>query len=875
MSEQNQSTADLLAAISKEKENRASQASGQEMLSRVQVERQRRLNAAQQPQRPSFGSELVRGSRGVVEGLAQAVSGSAQMRGIPTSPEMPDTLGSSIGETATGALMSAVPLGVMAARVQPATQGVNRILAMLQNSVSNMGRSFKDKPVSFLAAETALGGTAGIGGFAAERRYPDSDAARFIGEMIGGSLPSVASDMTNAAFPVFDRAMRALPGPGTAIRTWEQVARNASPKTSAPRASSRFERAAGDTTPRQIISNMNEELLPEARALMTPAQLANNPGLLALEKSVIESTDTLKNKSVDQLQRLNDVIVQSLTRGSSDAAGVAAEQTQRSYYTLLNESVNVAARRADEAIERLIPGAPAEQANRIARRELETASKASVEQETQLFELIDGATPTLTNNTRQMYRDIQVEMGAAGKEEIPALAESLFGRKGRLGAETTVKEMRTAQRLFRAKAREARVGANPNFTQSRIYERLANAITEDFSGIGGDQSDVIQNAVAYSRQRNEVFGQGTVGKILRGAADSGDVIPEALTLRNTLGLGGPGGAQAYDDIVSALGFAAVNADYRTYENAASVMEGYVKNEFMRSVVRDGQVNPTLAATFIRENEEILRRLPALGQEINQASSAQTARGAYEALRVAGIDSFTNPLTSKAAVLINKGPTKAFTDVFSSTNPATEMRKLVDIVGADATGEGLEGLKAGFFDYLLDSVSSNGVVSGDSLLELLKDTKFKSAASSLLSAPEMQNLGIVARTAQRADAARAATTSLEGITGDKTSALTDMSLRVLGAAGGRWLSKFFGGGTIQIPAILSSKLKELGAYGLLNPARDLVIASMMDEELFRKVLLNNVLLDRPMTADSINLMNAWALNALAQQGLSGSEQEQQQ
>ena len=827
---------------------------------------------------PRLSSEIVRGFTERMQGPLQAISN------IPPSarPPLPttqaeETVGSRMGSVAAEAAMMSAPLGAAATRVGQAAQGAGAIRAALQNAVSNVGRSFKSSPTMFITAEAGLGAAAGYGGFVAEQRYPDSDAARFVGELLGGVTASGGVEVAKRAVPAAARGAmsfaRMTPVAGTVLRTWDQIANTANTTTAMPRAQDRIRRAAG-SSPLDVISSMGEELLPGARQLMTPAQLSGQPGLLSLERSIIETTDETKQRSLEQLESLNDLIVSSLTRGPSTAAAQAIEGAQRDYYTLLNERLRLAGVKTEEAIERLVPGAPAEQANRIARREIEEALQASVTQEKELFDLIEGATPVPTANTRQAYRNLVIEMGSAGKDEIPTLARSLFGKKGRLVrkngeavAETTVQEMRTAQSLFRAKAREARVGATPNFTQARMYDNLANAITEDISNISGEQAGIVADAVNYSRQRNEVFGRGEVGRMLRGAADSGDVIADSLTLQKTLGLGGPAGAEAYDNILEAAAFAANNANYRNFENVAVVLEDFVKNEFMRSTIRNGSVDPSLVETFVRNNEELLNRMPLLAQDIQAAAQAQTAVEASEALRKTGIQTFSDPMTSKAFTLVQKGPVQAFNDVFNSTNPAVEMQKLVDIVGADATGEGLQGLKSGFFEYILSNASnSSGEVSGEALLTMLKNDRFKTAMEKLLEPAELANLGIIARTAQRVEAARGATPSKEGVTGDKLGVFAEKVLQIAGAAGGRRLSAIIGGAPLQTPAFVSQLFVSLGNAGMLNPSRDLIIAAMSDEKLFREVLLNNLILGRPITRRGKQLLNSWALVSLTDRGL---------
>lgn len=832
--------------------------------------------AASADESPGAFSEVRRGFAIPFQSLAGAISGDPAMRGIDVPTGAEDTLASRTGEIAGEAFMLATPMGAAASRVRTAEQGAGTVRKALQDTVANIGQSYRQAPGRFITAETGLGAISGAGGYAAEQLFPDSDAARFIGEIVGGVAPAAIKTTTGATVAGTGWILRRVPfGVGKVARTWEEIVKSIKPDVAYDRAFSRMQTGMGSFTTRQVLENMDEDFIPGARELMTPAQLAGIPGLLSLERSIIDSADGFKIKSVEQLAGLNDLIVGSLTRGSTDPARAAAQATRDDYYDLLNAQVAIAARAADDTIERMLPQAGAEAANRVARRELQKALDAVVLQEKELFGKIVGATPVVSANAQKQYRKIVIEMGQAGKSDIPPEATRLFGKKGSLRGETTVQEMRTAQSIFRGRARAARVGATPNYNQARLYDSMADAITDDIATIGGEQAAVVTNAVTFSRQKNDVFGQGQVGKILRGAADSGDVVPEALTLSRTLGLNGPEGAQAFDDILDAVGFAAVNADYRTYENMASVMEDFVKTEFMRSAVRDGVVDLGAAQTFIRNNEETLRRLPALAAEIADAAQAGTALQAQQALRRAGLKTFDHPSTSKAALLMNKGPDAAFSSVFTSQAPTLEMRKLVDMMGADPTEEALEGLRAGFYGYLLDRSTRNGVVSGEVLSSFLGTPKNKAALSQLLSQEEITNLGIIARTAQRADAARGAGLSVEGIISDDLSQFSETVLRLSGGIFGREISQMLGGRSLVIPAVASAQFKKLGLAGIVNPAKRLVIDSMLDPEKFRNIILNSFMLGRPLNRRGTELMDAWAYNTLAREGLSAEEQEEEQ
>lgn len=823
---------------------------------------------------PSPVGQFMEGLRYPVERTARALFGSRFDPETGRIPEIetpePESLPGRLGAGVSESAMLAAPVGAAANRLEKVVTGTGRAASAARNVLSGIGQSFTRSPGKFLAAESALGATSAAGGYAAEQMFPESDAARFIGEIAGGLAPGAVGAAGRGAVKAADVATDLMPIARTAKRaalnTWDDVKRTVDARTAGARASARFSRAAGDTPVQDIASAMDEPLLGEARALMTPAQIAGNPGLLSIEKSLAESMDSLRNKREEDLIRLNEVLKGAFSMGGNvDTARGALQRTRQDYMGLLNERVRVAALKADESIQRMIPELGEEEANRLARRELETALKDATTQERQLFAKIDQKAPVPTSNTVRQFRDMVSEYGKAGAPSIPGYARLLFdpNRGTFLGSTTSVKEMRQAQSQFREIARSARVGAQPDRKLARFADSMADSITDDLALAAGDNPEIIRDAVNFSRAKHEVFSSGTVGKILRTASDSGEVVPEMLTLNRTLGMMGPEGANAFDDIVSAAAMARDKAGYAGADNLAGAMKSYVQNEFINSVVRNGRVDKGLAQTFIRNNDSVLSRFPEVKQGIEAAAEAQSGLEAREMLRGVAGAAFDDPAVSKAALFINKGPQAAFKSVFDSKNPTQEMKTLVEMVKRDSTGEALSGLRQGFYDYFVDSATEGGFVSGSKMADLVKSSKFKSAMGELLTAPERSRLDVIIRTAQRADAARAARPSTEGVTGDKLSKTADMVLGILGAAHGRRVSSALGGGTIQIPGIFAEKFRQLGSLGMVNPAKRLIVDALQDEKIFREVLMAPVT-SGEVSKQTARRLNAWAAGAVARE-----------
>lgn len=814
------------------------------------------------PERRGIVSDLVQGAATPIRRLATAFSGDPELRGLPPVPPAPDSLAGRVGEVATESAMIGFPIGAASMSVPRAAAGAGRVTGAIQNAVSSIGGSFRAAPARFTAAETALGATSGAGGFFAEQQFPDSDAARFVGEIAGGLAPSAVGQTGKFVMKGVDAVTDKLPLAGTAKQfaksTWDEVARTVNAQTAGTRASERFQRATGGQTPQEITASMDADIMPEARNIMTPAQLSNNPGLLSLERSIINETDTLRNRSAEQLESLNNVIMAGL-RGevSEQAARSGLETAQRDYSSLLTERVKLAALKADESIQRMLPELGAEGANRIAARELQKALDDAVKQERELFGKIDMKAAAPTSNTRAELSRLTREAGRAGAQSIPSYATNLFTRRGSsfLGSVTTVNELRQAQSQLRNIARNNRVGSDPDFNAARIADSLADAITEDLALAQGDNPQLIKDAVDFSRSKNEIFRQGTVGRILRTASDSGDLIPEALTLESSLGLGGARGAQAYDELTRAVNFMPNGQQ----SELGQAMDSYVKSEFLRSAVRGDRISQSGAETFLRNNEALLSRFPQIKSDIESAMASGSGLKAAEDLRKGGISTFNDPNVSKASIFINKGPVAAFDSVLAARNSRNEVQKLIDLVSADETGEALQGLKSGFMDYVIDKSTTGDFISGAKLAELTTSPQGLGVIDRLFSPEEKNRFFQIVRTAQRLDAARAAKPSAEGISGDTLSRASNMLLGILGAAYGRQVSSNLGGATIQIPSMFAENFRQLGVSGLVNPARRLIVDAMQDEKLFKQVIMAKD--PENLSPEATRIFNAWAAGAV--------------
>lgn len=842
-----------------------------------------RVRAARESQTPPllrslqrFGSQFLRGVTDAAAPAARLTPGGAARSVMGLTPsaedvarsssliadEDPETLSGRAGRFSGMASTFAVPGGGAAGTVSRSAATGGRALTRLargaRNLVSDAGRTFRDKPIRTTAAEAGLGATAGAGGFVAEQKFPGSDAARVIGEVVGGVSPALLP--TRLATRGGQKIAEKVRHPFT-----ESGGRG--------RAARRFERATpGGRGQAGQALDQPTTIDPEAGLpVLTPAQRTGDPGLLSIERSVMEETESLQRVSDEQIARANQVLQQRL-RGEGDPSQTAATlaDAQGRLGSALNTRLRVAARKADERIEGLQAKASREQANRVAREEIEKAFADARAQEKALFKAIPEKAPVPTTRGREAFVRAVSETGKAQRGDIPGVARRLLGPGG-LGETTTIKELRSLQSSLRETARRARAADRNN--QARIAEDIADAVSEDIANAPGEAAQAAQTAVGFSREMRQNFKRGEVGRLMGRAPQGGASVAESLTLETALAGGGPRSREAFDQVVNALDNPSViertGGSSQRFREAA---ESFVTNQFLRSAAPEGQINPQRATTFLRQNGEILSRLPELRSQLEQAVQA----GSLQALRQrqrARVD-LSDPRRSKATLLIQKGPVEAF-DAITRLKPGVALReaqKLLNSVKRDPSGEALAGLKGGFMDFLISGtregqrdITGESFLSGFALRERLNDSSTQQVMRRLFDKGERERINQTARDLVRLERRRRAKPATEGVVGDQPGKLLNTIAGIAGAASGRRTAGNLGvGATVQIPGMVADRFRDLVRSRVRDPAGRLIRDAITDEGLFRELLQAEIQPDGTLPRTAQRRLNAWTAAILAEQ-----------
>ena len=773
-------------------------------------------------------------------------------------PARTETLAGRAGVVAGETLTAAVPLGKAAGMVREAPKAAGRIRRGVQEAVRGAGAQFRAAPVRTTLKETALGAAAGAGGFIAQERFPDTTGAQFVGEILGGVAPGVALGAAKEAGRAGLFVAEKLPSiriVANMARKGRETLKQAAARARTPteqRVIRRFERAVGKE-PKAAAAAMGKPLV--ARHLLTPAQLTGDTGLLALEKDLIKSTDKLKRRSDEQLNALNDAIKSSVILPGDPSITQSTFQDALDYFkTVTDARIKTAALKADERIERIIPGTGREQVNRIARTEIDDAFKAATAHENSLYNAIDPDALVGTSNSRSALARAINETAEAQAADVPFVARKFLSPDSDSFIPfTNIKELRGIQSELRRISRNARAGDRANFNKARIADSIADAIIEDIALMEGG-GDAVKMAVGYSRYKSEVFRQGNVGKLLGFQVTGEGRIPPGLTLEATLGMGGPKAREAVDDIIQAT----ANPDIR------KAMDDFIRKDFMTSAIREGQLNRDAAVNYLTRNQELLNRVPNIRDEIKGAIDANDA-SVFTQRTAERID--LNK--SKAALFIRDDPKKLFSSFIDSRGAERQMQKLVNMTKRDRTGQALQGLKSSFSEFVLDKITGkSGVVSGEDLRRFMVSPQSRSAMETLYSRKEMVNMNRVLNTAIRLDKALAAKTTVEGILGDPVSQSVKILAGLIGAVQGTKVANLLRGGRIAIPQMMADRFRALTQAGIANPAERLIEDALQDETLFKEILLRPITGELPREA--MNRLNAWVAGVLIDAGLTEGE-----
>lgn len=801
--------------------------------------------------------EPAGGSRSIQRAMAGAdIRGKG---GLTVPPGQEEQLGRAgrVGEVVGAAVVGGAGIAGAGARsATAAAMGARGATSIPGRIAQDVAETAITRPGRFAAGEAAAATGAGLASFEASQRFPNSPGAQAIAEIAGGFTPAgavaAARGATRGAIALSQRVP--MVGPIVAKNVRNLIA-GLTMKGGRRRAEDRLRRAVED--PEASLERLGRtDVLPG----LTPAQRAGDEGLLALERSVMESAPELSMARQRQFADVNRTIRDSMNAPSQE---VPTHQVKEYLESLLDTRISIAAQKAEERLAELGTRATREDLNRIAREELNRARDAARAQETELYSAIPSNAKVPTTASQEAFQSFWLSLPRAQRADMPPVAKRLLDagsgespNQNFLGDETTIEELRGLQSALREQARIA--GAAGKRNRARISGELADAINQDIANaIGGPEvREAVDRAVSFSRDLNDRFTRGAVGKLLGSERTGASSVPEGLTLEVSVGQRGARAREATDALLEAVRRSGDE------ESMRQLISEFLIDDFRRAAVSAGRVDVKAANRYLQENQDVLARFPETRRLMERAKTS--GEELFEAERI------VDPKVSRAAVFVHAPPGQEIDRVMATSRPRQAMDELVAMANTDPSGKAVEGLKAAFLNRLLRrseltttvDVTDTPFVSGQRLSRELEDPQVVESMQSLFTREELKRIERIRQTALALDRARNVQAAGEGVIGDMPGVVTSTLGRILSAQMGRMIASRTGGGTVQTPGIMASQAQKLLRAGIQDPARRLLNDAIQDEDLFKALLLPRNTPEREQAVRA--KLNAWVLDVLEEQ-----------
>lgn len=703
-------------------------------------------------------------------------------------------------------------------------------------------------PVATGAAEVSAAAGESLGRDAAAGTFGEgweSDVGGMIGGILGGLGPTGAAAVgrqvgaTADALPIVGVGKRAMsrlfnlePGPAVRRRAGERL-RSVAEQPLDPSYALPAQRNLRDT------GDVDASLL-------TPAQQTDDPGIMSLAaRQRADDPAVLANWRVQVEENMGQLRQQLM-----DATGDEAARIQREYGQNVDDMVVVAAANAQRRLANMTPNQRRSEASTVLRSELDKAYRTARAEEGQLWDMIPDDMVMPAEVVRQRYRQLQGQLSQENIEDMPHKAaqfldpespQSYFklGDDGELITETVpLKRLQKLRSALLNEARNASSGDNPNRNRARLARELAIGLLDDMANVDPRESpgtDAFLTAKNFSRHLNDRFTRGPVGDVLQTKARGDASIAPEATLDRTIGRGGVEAERASKAFVKALG--------SPNEEVRGAFTDFLKDDFQRRAMKDGEFNPAGARAFMARYKDLLDSQPALRQQFEQA------------IQDGNLATVAGSVQDGAARVLGKN------------NPAAEIRRIRNMADADPTGAVWASFRKGLTSEIFERARVRNprgdidteIISGSALKEMLDGEKMGPALRQAFNKTELANLRRVANTAQRIERDIGARAAPDLVT-DEPSALASILAGFSGAQAGSALSRTLpGGANIQVPGQIASAMRNMVRKGVRDPAAEIVTKALSDKQFMDDLLT-------PMTKpgyDSrvVPRINAWLVGMM--------------
>jgi len=725
------------------------------------------------------------------DGLAERIAFELGAASLPTAGFL------RLGKAATSA---------SAAIARGAAETTNKVGAITQGA-----RQAASRPGSVTALEATSAAGAGAGAELANEIAPDSEAFEAVGLLLGGFTPSFISNFSVVG-QLANKAARFVASPITGERSRQRAARRIQGRVADPQAAAR-------------------EIDRTAETGLTPARATGESGLIELESRVRQRYPEVDKQISQDLESAVEGLVRESRQIGSLSGQERVREILRNRRDYLLGSLEVESAKAGEAyavrLAELGQDANSRQIQTAFDETVGSAYDASRATERQLWNNVDTQGIADLQNTSRYFAGEKVKRSAAADpEDIPSYVDDLIN----IEETPTVSYLQDFRSRVLQNIRAERAKDAPNRNKIRLLTGLQENLLQDMQGAAG-QSQALDSAIAYSRDLNQRFMQGKVGKLLgfertgASAVNPQDSIDFILT-----------GGTPTTNVEQVL-----NAVPESSENISD----FLKNQYaVTSVTPEGRINRNRSNAFFTKYKSVLDAIPGLNDELREA--ARSGQRAEQLLkRKQTVNKLArDPKRATLSLFLDNPIDESMKGLLRSKNPTVEAARIRRRVQQDP--EALEGLKSSYIESIFNSAKTGqfdqetgeAIINGPKIMNELDRTN--AAAKALgLSNEEIERAKKIANALSRANRRGKPNVSSDEsgqIVGDVQNYFLDSVAALAGARAGAALGGGNAGASIQAASRGSTALQKALRFLTRDKAEELLVDAHTDRNLYRDLLL---------------------------------------
>lgn len=563
---------------------------------------------------------------------------------------------------------------------------------------------------------------------------------------------------------------------------------------------------------------------------LTPAQQTGDPNLLGLEQEAMRRNPALRANLDNQAQTAEETAGRTVRDMGGDVTQAQSFFEQRRQSAREN-IMGIVDRATNGALRPTAQNSEMLNSSEVTSK-IEDAARITKDQERALWSAVDRSVPVSTVSARATANQLIQETPRAQQEDITRVVRELLGSDSNspFGEIETVNEMHGLYSKLREVSRAAKAGPAPQNNKARISDAIADAILEDL-GATADAAPTavgrqINAARAYTAEREQIFNQGTVGRLRRRTTSGDDAIAPELSLERSVGRGGATGAVGAEDILRA-----------TDGSAEPNLEDFLRSRFDRTAFNpDGTFNQRQAQVFMRDNADVMQKFPYLRETFDEALRTQGQAASRSARADRTLTDMENPSKSVGAAFTQAAPENAIDAVFKAKRPSVAARQLAATARKDGDGAALDGLKGAFSDYVIRrSTDANGL-SGEAMQKLLGSQETRSALTAVMEPAEIRRMDTIAAELKKLRTSRKAAPDIGGLSPRSPNRIIEIVARVIAARQGAQAGGG-GGASIQTANMASGRMKALLGNLQNDKAEKMLMDAVTDPELFRLLLVD--------------------------------------